>query len=47
MSVLGCGDFGSAGEYPEYSITVGYGPLSAGPGRCTVIDSVMPSRMRM
>ena len=46
ISVVGCGDLGSAGVYPEYSITVGYGPLLSGPGRCTVIAKVMPSRMR-
>jgi len=35
--------------FPEASfdaITVGYGPFSTGPGRCTVIASDTPSRIR-
>lgn len=40
-------EFGSLGEYPEYSTTVGYGPSSAGPGSQTLVDNVVPSRVVM
>lgn len=38
---------GLDGLYPEYSTTVGYGPLSAGPGRVTRADRVVPSLVSM